>query len=71
MQICMILPDVARFRYFRIIYHWITAMKENGTKKNVKRQKVCSRKNGVQKDAHKIALLGKGYHNNLRYGFCL
>ena len=47
MQICMILPDVARFRYFRIIYHWITAMKENGTKKNAKRQKVCSTKKSL------------------------
>ena len=58
MQICMILRDVALFRYFRIIYHWIMVMKENGTKKNVKRQKVCSTKNPFKKRRPQDSALG-------------
>ena len=44
MQICMILRDAALSHYFRIICLWITAMKENGTKKNAKKQRVRSKR---------------------------
>ena len=66
MQICMILRGDALFRYFRIIYRWITATKENGTKKNVKRQKVCSTKKFFPKTRPQDGALGlklyKQYH---------